>query len=224
MEQKLPWGLPQRQRRYNDSKDTLKYSTSSPQSAVSWSHRIVLAMLALEATQWRQLVTGDRWQVPCDKTATTLSESYHVEHRQAGYYSITLMSCPNCVEGAFLSGEPKGTINSDFQGAYYAPGPPNDGTSTCKRAILLFTDAFGLPLKNCKIMADDLAKRLECDVWIPDYFVGRRRPLCAQFYFFFDMIICRKAFVSCRCYDTSRSPWCQNFVMGLGQAICHSHS
>lgn len=93
------------------------------------------------------------------------------------YYSTTLMACPNCAEGAFLPGEPTGTINSDFQGAYYAPGPlsGDDGTSaSSKRAVILLTDAFGLPLKNCKIMADDLAKRLGCDVWIPDYFAGKQ--------------------------------------------------
>ena len=100
------------------------------------------------------------------------------EHKE-GYrdYSITLMACPNCAEGAFLPGEPTGTINPDFQGAYYAPGPLSDGTSTSntsRLSVLLLTDAFGLPLKNCKIMADDLAKRLECDVWIPDYFAGNR--------------------------------------------------
>jgi len=82
------------------------------------------------------------------------------------------MACPNCVEGGFLHGEPTGTINSQFQGAYYAPGPLSDGTSP-KRAVLLLTDAYGLPLKNCKIIADELAKRLECDVWIPDYFAGK---------------------------------------------------
>ena len=84
------------------------------------------------------------------------------------------MVCPNCAEGDFLPGEPTGSINPDFQGAYYAPGPlsSSDGTSSSQRAVLLLTDAFGLPLKNCKIMADDLARRLECDVWVPDYFAG----------------------------------------------------
>ena len=101
---------------------------------------------------------------------------------------MTLMACPNCVEGAFLPGEPTGTINSDFQGAYYAPGPLSDGTSTSKRAVLLLTDAYGLPLKNCKIMADYLAKRLECDVWIPDYFAGKRQSLCTQFSFDYDYL------------------------------------
>jgi len=88
---------------------------------------------------------------------------------------LILMVCPNCAEGDFLPGEPTGSINPDFQGAYYAPGPlsSSDGTPSDQRAVLLLTDAFGLPLKNCKIMADDLAKRLECDVWVPDYFAGK---------------------------------------------------
>ena len=102
---------------------------------------------------------------------------------QKGYYPKTLMACPSCAEGAFLPGEPTGTINSDFQGAYYAPGPLSDGAATSKRTVLLLTDAFGLPLKNCKIMADDMAKRLECDVWIPDYFAGERWSLCTQYWF-----------------------------------------
>jgi carboxymethylenebutenolidase len=80
------------------------------------------------------------------------------------------MACPNCTEGGFLHGEPTGAIDPHFQGAYCAPRPLTDGAS--QRAVLLLTDAYGLPLKNCKIIADNLAKRLECDVWIPDYFAG----------------------------------------------------
>ncbi|KAF8148251.1 dienelactone hydrolase endo-1,3,1,4-beta-D-glucanase [Crassisporium funariophilum] len=80
------------------------------------------------------------------------------------------MTCPRCAEGVLLAGEPTGSIKADFQGAYYAPGP---GEGPSKRAVLYLTDAFGMPLKNCKIMADEMAKHLECDVWIPDYFNGR---------------------------------------------------
>ncbi|KAH9480066.1 Hydrolase tropI [Psilocybe cubensis] len=80
------------------------------------------------------------------------------------------MSCPNCAKGDFLPGEPTGSIRSDFQNAYLAPAPEGDSSSY---AVLLLTDAFGLPLKNCKIMADEMAKRLQCDVWISDYFNGR---------------------------------------------------
>ncbi|PPQ71948.1 hypothetical protein CVT25_002826 [Psilocybe cyanescens] len=91
------------------------------------------------------------------------------------YFSLTQtipfsMSCPNCTKGDFLPGEPLGSINADFHNAYFSPGP---GAETSKHTVLLLTDAFGMPLKNCKIMADELAKRLECDVWIPDYFNGR---------------------------------------------------
>lgn len=78
------------------------------------------------------------------------------------------MSCPDCTTGGFLLGEPAGTIST--MGAYFSPNPENDQPSN--KAILLLTDAFGLPMKNCKIMADNLAKRLACDVWVPDIFNG----------------------------------------------------
>ncbi|KAJ7629577.1 hypothetical protein B0H17DRAFT_1150556 [Mycena rosella] len=68
------------------------------------------------------------------------------------------MSCPDCFKGAVLEGEPTGIISSQFDGAYFATG----GTS--KRAIILLTDIFGLPLKNPKILADNFAKHLECDL------------------------------------------------------------
>ncbi|KIM36570.1 hypothetical protein M413DRAFT_449107 [Hebeloma cylindrosporum] len=80
------------------------------------------------------------------------------------------MICPQCSQGSFLPGEPTGTFSDEFQGAYFAPGP---GEGPSKRAVLYLTDAFGLDLKNSKIMADEFAKRLECDVWIPDYFAGK---------------------------------------------------
>ena len=79
------------------------------------------------------------------------------------------MSCPECLTGGFLPGEPTGSIST--QGAYLAPAP-GDSTESSKGAICLLTDAFGLDLKNCKISADNLAKELKCDVWVPDYFAG----------------------------------------------------
>ncbi|KAG6840738.1 hypothetical protein C0991_004756 [Blastosporella zonata] len=77
------------------------------------------------------------------------------------------MSCPECLTGEFLPGEPTGVLST--QGAYLAAGP----VQPSKRAIVLLTDIFGLPLKNCKIIADHFAKELGCDVWVPDYFAGR---------------------------------------------------
>ncbi|KAJ7109695.1 Alpha/Beta hydrolase protein [Mycena crocata] len=78
------------------------------------------------------------------------------------------MSCPDCFRGAVLEGEPTGAIRSDYEGAYFASG--SGETST--RAIILLTDAFGLPLKNSKILADSYAQHLACDVWVPDFFAG----------------------------------------------------
>ncbi|KAF9528133.1 Alpha/Beta hydrolase protein [Crepidotus variabilis] len=87
------------------------------------------------------------------------------------------MSCPRCQEGTILEGEPTGSVLPDFHGAYFSPAPPaSEGVDievNKKRAVLLFTCAFGLPLKNNKLMADEYAKRLGCDVWVPDYFLGR---------------------------------------------------
>ena len=62
--------------------------------------------------------------------------------------------------------------------AYFHPAP--DGAPS-SRAIVLLTDVFGLPLKNCKIMADEFAKRVGCDVWVPDLFAGAW-SICFTFY------------------------------------------
>ncbi|KAJ6584935.1 dienelactone hydrolase endo-1-3,1,4-beta-D-glucanase [Mycena capillaripes] len=80
------------------------------------------------------------------------------------------MSCPDCFKGSVLEGEPTGVI-SEIDGAYFASA----GTSSepSKRAIILLTDVFGLPLKNSKILADNFALHLGCDVWVPDVFAGR---------------------------------------------------
>lgn len=78
------------------------------------------------------------------------------------------MVCPDCSKGDVRPGEPRGTIREDFQGAYVAPGPAENS----KRAVLLLTEAFGLPLINCKLMTDEFSRRLECDVWVTDYFNG----------------------------------------------------
>lgn len=83
------------------------------------------------------------------------------------------MSCPKCVEGHVLPGEPTGSFPGGFQGAYLAPGPSETDHGKRRRAVVLLTDAFGLALPNPKIMADTLAARLQCDVWVPDYFDGR---------------------------------------------------
>jgi carboxymethylenebutenolidase len=84
------------------------------------------------------------------------------------------MSCPDCTTGGLLHGEPTGVISTE--GAYFAQAPARPaeelGNMDSTRAILLLTDAFGLPHKNSKVIADNLAIQLKCDVWVPDYFAG----------------------------------------------------
>ncbi|KAG6840737.1 hypothetical protein C0991_004755 [Blastosporella zonata] len=80
------------------------------------------------------------------------------------------MSCPDCITGDLLPGDPTGAFS--IQGAYLAPAP-GPTTSYSGRAVVFLTDGFGLPLKNSKILADKFAAELQCDVWVPDYFQGR---------------------------------------------------
>ena len=79
------------------------------------------------------------------------------------------MTCPQCTQGYILPGEPRGTF---VDGAYFSPAPEG-GSST--KAIVFLTDIFGLGLRNCKILADAYAKKVECDVWVPDLFAGASR-------------------------------------------------
>ena len=78
--------------------------------------------------------------------------------------------CGKCVEGSILPGEPTGSMQYNGT-AYFAPAPEGQ-TQPSKSAVVLLTDIFGLPLVNCKIMADRFAKEVGCDVWVPDMFNG----------------------------------------------------
>ncbi|KAI0345740.1 dienelactone hydrolase endo-1-3,1,4-beta-D-glucanase [Trametopsis cervina] len=81
-----------------------------------------------------------------------------------------MASCEQCTQGHILSGEPEGVI---VDGAYLHAAPASDSSEqTPSRAIVLLTDIFGLPLKNSKLIADELSKRVGCDVWVPDLFAG----------------------------------------------------
>lgn len=80
------------------------------------------------------------------------------------------MSCDHCYQGYAIEGEPHGQLVGD---AYFAPAPKSaddEGAQSC--AVVLLTDIFGLALKNPKIIADELAQRIGCDVWVPDLFEG----------------------------------------------------
>jgi len=84
------------------------------------------------------------------------------------------MSCPSCIEGHVLPGKPKGSILPEFSNAYLSPRPSTSKAegAPSKRAVIILTDVFGLQIPNPKIIADNLAEKLNCDVWVPDYFNG----------------------------------------------------
>jgi carboxymethylenebutenolidase len=86
------------------------------------------------------------------------------------------MSCEDCTKGNVLPGEPTGAIDTVSK-AYLAAAP-----EPSSRAVILLTDVFGLPLQNCKILADRLSKELACDVWVPDMFDGARHLSVSSYF------------------------------------------
>jgi carboxymethylenebutenolidase len=83
-----------------------------------------------------------------------------------------MASCPDCVKGVQLDGEPTGSVfkfSDTGIDAYFAPGPQETASTRC---VFLLTNIFGLPLKNSKILADSIAREFGCDVWVPDLFNG----------------------------------------------------
>jgi len=80
------------------------------------------------------------------------------------------MSCPDCVRGNILPGEPTGETTKAYGNleAYLAASP----SGSSKRAVVILTDIFGIYVVNAKIIADRYAKELDCDVWVPDFFNG----------------------------------------------------
>ncbi|KAF8073387.1 dienelactone hydrolase endo-1,3,1,4-beta-D-glucanase [Lyophyllum atratum] len=76
--------------------------------------------------------------------------------------------CADCTPYGLPQDEPAGYIST--HGAYFSPSPNiNAKDEHSERAILLLTDDL---LENSRILADNLALRLDCDVWVPDYYQG----------------------------------------------------
>ncbi|KAG6917165.1 hypothetical protein DXG01_003601 [Tephrocybe rancida] len=76
--------------------------------------------------------------------------------------------CADCATSGLPQCEPLGYIST--HGAYFSPSPNiNAKDEHSERAILLLTDD---PFENSRILADNLAMQLDCDVWVPDYYQG----------------------------------------------------
>ena len=82
------------------------------------------------------------------------------------------MSCPHCVRGFPLPGEPKGVLRTDLMLDAYLASPKaiSEQWTPASRAVVLLTDIFGLNLPNPKLLADRFSQELGCDVWVPNFF------------------------------------------------------
>ena len=75
--------------------------------------------------------------------------------------------CINCVSGDVIPGTPRGQIQKIGPYETYISKPSENEAET-EKAIVLFTDVFGLALKNSKIMADILSDRTGITTYVPD--------------------------------------------------------
>lgn len=81
--------------------------------------------------------------------------------------------CINCVTGTLLPGEPKGTIEKIGKYDTYI-AKPTKGSAADSKAILSFTDVFGIGFKNNKIVGDLLAEQTGMVVYVPDVSIAWR--------------------------------------------------
>ncbi|KAF2760776.1 alpha/beta-hydrolase [Pseudovirgaria hyperparasitica] len=78
-------------------------------------------------------------------------------------------ACEHCIQGTIHTGQPTGSEASLHDLNVYIANPPS-GT-TPKAIIVIYTDVFGLPLPNNKLIADAYA-RAGYQVYMPDFFKG----------------------------------------------------
>ncbi|KAG8976199.1 hypothetical protein FRC05_004448 [Tulasnella sp. 425] len=87
---------------------------------------------------------------------------------------MTIPLCENCTKGYRLAGDPSGemvTLGS-FK-TYFRKSASSTESEPSKKAIVLFTDAFGLTMPNIQLIGDSLGQSLDVDVYVPDMFEGK---------------------------------------------------
>jgi hypothetical protein len=90
-----------------------------------------------------------------------------------------------------------------------------------KKAVVIFTDAFGLNIPNAKLIADELASQLHCDVWVPDYFLGELLTRQERKFYLSDFTI-RDATHPCRFNGFIRPCRCQGIIVAVDKARLYS--
>lgn len=77
--------------------------------------------------------------------------------------------CINCITGTEIPGEPKGSVEKIANIDTYVAKPSKEIADDSKtKAILSFTDVFGMQFKNNKIVADLIAEQSGLTVYTPD--------------------------------------------------------
>ncbi|KAF2798508.1 hypothetical protein K505DRAFT_321798 [Melanomma pulvis-pyrius CBS 109.77] len=80
------------------------------------------------------------------------------------------MACPDCFRGGKAVGDPQGSITTLHGLETYVAVTPS--TTTSQSTIIFYTDAFGLPLVNNKLLADAYALATGFRVLVPSVIPG----------------------------------------------------
>lgn len=79
--------------------------------------------------------------------------------------------CINCVSGEVIPGTPRGQIQKIGPYDTYISKPSSssaENQSGNDKAVVLFTDVFGLALTNIKLIADITSDRTGITTFVPD--------------------------------------------------------
>ena len=78
----------------------------------------------------------------------------------------------DCCSGTAHAGTPAGRVETLHDFPCYISDPPKNAAP--KGVIVIVPDAFGWELPNSRLIADAYAKRLGCQVLLPDVMDGNR--------------------------------------------------
>ena len=87
------------------------------------------------------------------------------------------MSCPECFIGSIHEGTPKGRETTLHGRDVYVAEPMDGDTQSIKGIIVILSDAFGWTFVNTRVLADEIARKGQFRVYLPDFLDGNVAPL-----------------------------------------------
>ena len=79
------------------------------------------------------------------------------------------MSCPDCASGTVHEGTPTGREEKMYGRDVYVANPPSGRTNGI---VVIVSDGLGWGFPNARILADELARKGEWMVLLPDFMDG----------------------------------------------------